>query len=80
MSAQTFDEAVAAYKLGDFATALRGFRSYAAQGDASAQFNLGLMYDNGKGVPENDAEALRWYRLAAVQGHAAAQLNLGVSI
>ena len=76
--AQTFDEAVAAYERGDFATALRGFRSYAEQGDASAQFNLGLMYDNGEGVPENDAEALRWFRLAAEQGHALAQSNLGL--
>ena len=76
--AQTFDEAVAAYERGDFATALRGFRSYAEQGDASAQFNLGVMYDNGEGVPENDAEALRWFRLAAEQGEASTQFNLGV--
>jgi TPR repeat protein len=45
----------------------------AEQGDASAQFNLGLMYDNGEGVPENDIEAVKWYRLAAQQGYAKAQ-------
>ena len=78
VSAQTFDEAVAAYKLGDFATALRGFRSYVEQGDASAQLNLGVMYANGKEVPENDSEALRWFHLAAEQGHASAQYRLGV--
>ena len=43
----------------------------------SAQFNLGLMYDKGEGVPQDDAEAVRWYRLAAEQGHAEAQANLG---
>jgi len=40
--------------------------------------NLGLMYEQGRGVPKNDAEAVRWYRLAAEQGHAGAQFNLGV--
>ena len=40
--------------------------------------NLGVMYDNGDGVPENDAEAVKWYRKAADQGHASAQYNLGV--
>ena len=40
----------------------------AEQGDAVAQFNLGVSYANGDGVPENDAEAVRWYRMAAEQG------------
>jgi TPR repeat protein len=35
------------------------------------------MYDNGEGVPENDAEAVKWYRKAAEQGDAKAQNNLG---
>ena len=38
----------------------------------------GLMYDNGEGVPQDDAEAVRWYRLAAEQGNASAQYNLGL--
>jgi TPR repeat protein len=49
----------------------------AEQGHANAQFNLGLMYSNGEGVPEDDAEAVKWSRKAAEQGHANAQLNLG---
>jgi hypothetical protein len=48
-----------------------------AGGDAAAQYNLGLMYDNGRGVPQDYAEAARWYRLAAEQGHPVAQYNLG---
>jgi hypothetical protein len=44
---------------------------------AAAQFNLGLMYNNGHGVSENDAEAVRWYRKAADQGVAGPQNNLG---
>ena len=50
----------------------------AERGLAFAQVNLGLMYDNGDGVPENDAEAVRWYRLAAEQGYASGQYNLAL--
>ena len=50
----------------------------AEQGHANAQFNLGLMYSNGEGVPEDDAEAVKWYRKAAEQGYANAQFNLGL--
>ena len=46
-------------------------------GYAAAQTNLGLMYRNGMGVPQNDAEAVKWYRKAAEQGYADAQYNLG---
>jgi uncharacterized protein len=53
-------------------------KALAEQGEASAQYNLGIMYANGEGVPENDAEAVKWYRLAAEQGYALAQYNLGV--
>ena len=74
---QTFDEAVAAYDRGDYATAVRGFLVHAEQGDAKAQLNLGVMYNYGWGVPEDEAEAVRWYRLAAEQGHASAQSNFG---
>ena len=50
----------------------------AKQGEAYAQYNLGVMYAFAYGVPENDAEAVKWYRKAADQGHANAQSNLGV--
>ena len=52
-------------------------RTDAEQGDADAQFNLGVRYAIGQGVPQDDAEAVRWYRLAAEQGHTTAQFNLG---
>ena len=52
-------------------------RQAAEQGDATAQFNLGVMYAKGEGVPQDDAEAVQWYRLAAEQGHAEAQGTLG---
>ena len=46
-------------------------RALAEQGDADAQFNLGIMYANGRGVPQDDAEVVRWYRLAADQSASA---------
>ena len=52
----------------DDAEAVRWYRLAAEQGDAYAQYNLGLMYRKGEGVPQDDAEAVRWYRLAAEQG------------
>ena len=67
-----------AYKRGDYATALREWRPLAEQGDANAQYNLGVMYRNGEGVPEDDRQAAFWYRKAAEQGDASAQNNLGL--
>ncbi len=49
----------------------------AEQGHVEAQYNLGLMYASGDGVPENDAEAVKWFRLAAEQGFVLAQHDLG---
>ena len=51
-------------------------RARAEQGDAPAQFALGVMYAEGRGVPQDDAEAVRWYGLAAEQGHARTGIRL----
>jgi TPR repeat protein len=48
----------------------------AEEGDAKAQFTLGTLYSNGKGVPQDDAEAARWFRMAAEQGNEKAQASL----
>lgn len=48
------------------------------QNSAESQFNLGLMYRLGQGVPKNDAKAAKWYRKAAAQGYAGACVNLGM--
>jgi TPR repeat protein/type II secretory pathway predicted ATPase ExeA len=50
----------------------------AAEGDASAQYKLGMMYRLGEGVPENAAKAAVWFANAAAQGNANAQYDLGV--
>jgi TPR repeat protein len=73
-----YEDGDAAYKRGDYSTALRLWRPLAEQGHAKAQNNLGLIYADGLGVPQNYATAVKWYRKAAEQGHAIAQSNLGV--
>jgi uncharacterized protein len=60
-----------------FRPAAYASRKAADEGYALAQNNLGVMYANGQGVPQNYAEAAKWYRLAADQGGAEAQSNLG---
>jgi TPR repeat protein len=49
----------------------------AEQGDADAQFLLGLRYYQGNGVAKDFVEAVKWYRKAAEQGHLFAQMSLG---
>ena len=78
ISAQDFQKGLEAYRNGDYATALKEWEPLAERGNSRAQFNLGVMYDEGEGVPQDDKEAVRWYRLAAEQGYAMAQFNLGV--
>ena len=74
-----FNKGLTAAQNGDFATALKEWKPLAEQGDATAQFNLALMYSNGDGVPQDYEEAVRWYTLAAEQGDAQAQYNVAVS-
>lgn len=72
-------DGVAAARRGDFSTAIGLWRPLAEAGNADAQYALGIMYINGKGVAEDDAEAIEWFRLAAEQGFADAQFNLGIA-
>jgi len=67
-----------AYNRGDYAIALAEWQPLAEQGNADAQNWLGFMYQNGRGVAQDDKEAVKWYRKAAEQGHAYGQSNLGV--
>ncbi len=67
--AADFEAGWQAYKRGDYATALKEFRALAEQGDADAQFNLGVMYAEGRGVPKDYVQAYMWLSLAAAQGH-----------
>ena len=75
--ADALDEAAAAYKKGDYATALKALRILADQGNGNAQYNLGHMYANGHGVEQDYEQAIKWYRQAADKGFSEAQHKRG---
>lgn len=52
-------------------------RQAAGMGDVTAQYNLGVFYADGLGVPQDEAEAVRWYTRAATDGDSLAMLALG---
>jgi TPR repeat protein len=56
---------------------VKRWRRAAEAGNADGQFNLGMFYTKGYGVPQDYAEAVRWFRKAAEQGDAGAQFCLG---
>lgn len=74
---EMFQDGVRAYVRGDYDTAWFRFRLLADKGEARAQFNIGQLYREGKGVPADPFQAAQWYEKAAKQGHALAQYNLG---
>jgi uncharacterized protein len=61
----------------DYETAAKEVRKSAEGGNATAQNRLGLLYDEGQGVPQNYGQAKQWFEKAAEKGHAGAQVNLG---
>jgi TPR repeat protein len=68
MAAGPLEDADAALKRRDYTTAVRLNRPLAEQGDANAQYNLGVFYDNGLGVPQDKVRAYMWFNLSAAQG------------
>jgi len=67
-----------AYQSGDYQQAYAIWKPLAEQGDAEAQFYLGLLYRSGEGVEKNDRTALEWFTASAKQGYLDAQYNTGI--
>ncbi len=72
-----FQAGMDGYNRKDYATASREWRPLAEQGDADAQYRLGVLYANGYGVPQDYVQAGQWYDKAAAQGNTIAQYNVG---
>ena len=72
--ASTFDDAVKLYEQGNYQEAARIVKDYAERGYATAQYDLGLMYEKGRGVAQDYRQAAKWYQKAAEQGYP--RLNL----
>ena len=66
------------YLKGDYQAAFEEWLPLAELGDVEAQYNLGVMYDEGTSVPQDLGKAADWYRMAAEQGFVDAQANLGM--
>ena len=73
-----YQKAVDAYKREDYKTAYKLILPLANKGFAQAQYNLGVMYEKGKGVKENLKKAKKWFQFAAEQGVVKAQYSLGL--
>ena len=74
---EIFQQAKVLYDQGQYAEALLLYQKLAEQGDADAQYYLGVMYNKGQGLAKDANQAVYWYRKAAEQGNATAQNNLG---
>lgn len=72
-----FEQALAAFEAGNYPVALKELRPLAEKGDARSQYALGVMAENGFGMPKNTSQAAAWYLKAAKQGNTDAQYNLG---
>jgi uncharacterized protein len=72
-----FDEAAAAFAVGDYTKALQETRPLAQKGDPRGQYGMGVLYENGYGVTKDLKLAAAWYLKAAEQGNSDAQYNLG---
>lgn len=71
------EEGLTAYKAGDYGVAMKEWKLLAERGHAKAQYNVGILYEKGLGVPKDPRQAYTWYKKAAAQGLAFAQNNLG---
>jgi uncharacterized protein len=71
-------EAMKEYGLNHYKAAIKQLQPLADKGDVIAQHTLGIMNENGQGMPKNQSKAASWYSKAAEQGYADAQLKLGL--
>ena len=73
-------ESKAAVKERNWAAAYAGFKSLAEAGNPEAQFQLGTLYRNGRGVEKNFQTSVSWHTKAALAGHVRAQNYLAISL
>ena len=77
-NATNFETAAIPHEMDDYSSSLAQWQPLAEQGDVIAQLNLGLMYRDGKGVPQDHVAAAKWFLAAARQGDSMAQYSIGV--
>ena len=75
--ADAYEDGLAAYLARNYANAVKFWEPVAEAGNAGAQNSMGVLYQNGQGVPKDEAMAAKWFLRAALNGNSDAQLNLG---
>ena len=70
------DEAKRAVRARDYTLAVTLYSGLANQGDIDALYQLGALYETGKGVTKDYPAAFSWYKKAAEKGSAKAQFNV----
>ncbi|CAK0770180.1 conserved hypothetical protein [Gammaproteobacteria bacterium] len=78
LATTSFEYGMNAFQQENYVTAFRLWSPLADQGDSLAQYNLGVMYYEGYGIPQNYSKAIEWFFKAAKQNNDEAQRNLGV--
>ncbi|MEO8025973.1 MAG: tetratricopeptide repeat protein [Bryobacteraceae bacterium] len=72
------DEGLAFYQAKDYPNAFRVWNACAQKGDGACQYQLGLLYNWGRGVPHDANVARKWFESAAAQRHAYSMYQLGL--
>lgn len=75
--ADDLSKGLKAYQSADYEKAYELWKPLAKNGNAKAQYNLGIMYEKGIGVDQDYKEVVKWYELSAKQGNVEAQYSLG---
>ena len=79
VKAETYSRAYQALEKQDYKTALYYLSFLAANGDARAQYNLGIMYRDGLGVEKDDIQSLTHFLEAAENGHMLGNYSVGLA-
>jgi TIR domain/Sel1 repeat len=61
----------------DYGQAMQWYQKAAAQGDPNAEYDVGILYDKGLGVPQDRGQAMQWFQKAAARGDAPAEYKIG---
>ena len=77
-TAKTLNDGLVAYKQRHYREAAEIWTTLAEQGDAEAQYSLGVMYKEGIGVPQDHGKAINWLKKSCDQGHEHARLIVDV--
>ncbi len=72
-----YENALDAYKHKKYKTAKTYFKKLAKEGNTSAQYYLGRMYDKGQGIKRDRKTALQWYIKAENNGDKMAKKRMG---